>query len=146
MGSHIFSIEWRHWECCTSWPWPTFSRSRIFKSEYLDQRISQTAKDSRRQIPMDFQSGVWKQDKLIFSPNIIFLFRLFQVEWKTRIVNFLANCSTNSRYLWIVIKVLEVYKMCAVWMAVAAQLSLNFPDGKCITWKKEITLNISDNI
>ena len=25
-------IEWRNCECCTSWPWPTFSRSQNFKS------------------------------------------------------------------------------------------------------------------
>ena len=28
-------IEWRHRECCTSWPWRTFSRSWNLKCEYL---------------------------------------------------------------------------------------------------------------
>ena len=36
IGSQVCDIEWRHCECCTSWPWPTFSRSRIFKCEYLE--------------------------------------------------------------------------------------------------------------
>ena len=35
IGSHVFAIEWRHDEWCTSWPWPTFSRSRILKSQCL---------------------------------------------------------------------------------------------------------------
>ena len=36
MGSQVFTIEWRHCECCTSRLWPTFSRSRILKCEYLE--------------------------------------------------------------------------------------------------------------
>ena len=30
IGSHLFAIEWRHCECCTSWPWPIFSNSWNF--------------------------------------------------------------------------------------------------------------------
>ena len=35
IGSQVFAIEWHHCECCTSRPWPTFSRSLILKCEYL---------------------------------------------------------------------------------------------------------------
>ena len=34
---------------------------------------------------------------LSFPKKLCFLFHLFQVEWKTHIVSFLKNCSTNSR-------------------------------------------------
>ena len=34
----------------------------------------------------------------IFSPQILLPFQLLQMEWKTHIVSFLANCSTNSGF------------------------------------------------
>ena len=36
--SRVSIIEWLRCECCTSWPWPTFSRLRFFKYEYHDSR------------------------------------------------------------------------------------------------------------
>ena len=35
IGSQVFAIEPHHCESCWSWPWPTFSRSRISTVEYL---------------------------------------------------------------------------------------------------------------
>ena len=35
IGSQVFTIEWRHCECCTSWPWPTFSKLRFLKCKNL---------------------------------------------------------------------------------------------------------------
>ena len=37
---HVFAIEWQNFNYCTSWPWPTFSRSRILKCEYLANSMS----------------------------------------------------------------------------------------------------------
>ena len=33
IGSRMFAIKWHQYEFCTSWPWPTFSRSGILKCE-----------------------------------------------------------------------------------------------------------------
>ena len=35
IGILVFAIEWRNCECCTSWPWPTFSRSLILNVNIL---------------------------------------------------------------------------------------------------------------
>ena len=72
------------------------------------------AKDSRRKISMNFQSSLWKQDKLIFPQILYFLFRFFRRSEKQRIVGFSQTVRLIRDILWIVIKVLEVYKMCAV--------------------------------
>ena len=62
--------------------------------------------------------------------------------WRGKyIVRFLDICSTNSRIVCGVLKVLEVfevlefYKKCATRMEIAAQRSLHFSVGKCVTWK-----------
>ena len=65
-------------------PFPFFER--------LDQRIWQMARDSR-EIPTDSRSGMR-------GIQVCFLLNLFQVMWKTHIINFLENCSANSRNVW----------------------------------------------
>ena len=58
------------------------------------QRISQMAIGSRI-IPADLQSSGLGQKQFLLSPKYCFLFQLFQVKLKTRIVSFLANCLIN---------------------------------------------------
>ena len=63
------------------------------------QRIVQTTIDSCK-IPMDLQFGVRGTIQFYLFPKSLLP---LHVEWKTRIVSFLANCSTNSRFfcgLW----------------------------------------------
>ena len=122
-----------------------FLRSRIFNCEYLDQRISQTARDSRT-IPTDFQSGVWKQDSLIFSPNI-FSFSAF-ISWSGKQVSsvFSQTVRLIRDILRIMIQVLEVYKLFTARMAFASNLVSAFQVENVSPGKTEITLNIPDNI
>ena len=74
------------------------------------ERSSQTAIDSRK-IPTDhhiYQFGVWgRAQKFIFSPTILLL---FPDGMENMYNQFLANYSTNSRFLYIMIKVLGIYK------------------------------------
>ena len=71
----------------------------------------------------------------LFLKKISILFHLFQEEWKHVQSVFIANCSTNSRtVLRIMIKILELYQKFAAGKEVAAQLSFQFPGGKCVTW------------
>ena len=77
--------------------------------------------------------------------NCCFLFHLFQVEWKTRIVSYLPNCSTNSR-LRFMIMVLEVHKKnYAASMEVTAQLVSVFQMANVSPLKNKKT-NISNTI
>ena len=105
-------------------------------NEFLNMNISQTAIDSRI-IRTDLQPRVEGTIQFYhFSPKYCFPIHLFQMEWKTRLVNFLENysinsrifCGLRSRYSWSI-------KKCATQMAVAAQFSLYFPGGKCVNWK-----------
>ena len=72
--------------------------SLIFYCEFsIYQRISQKTIASRK-ISSDFQCGVWGKIKFYLFPKKFASFpTFFQVELKTHIVSFLANCSTNSR-------------------------------------------------
>ena len=36
IGRQVVAIEWCHCECCTSWPWITFSRSWNLKCAYFE--------------------------------------------------------------------------------------------------------------
>ena len=73
----------------------SFLLSFFFKR--LAQRISQTAGGNRK-VPTDPQSGMRGTIQVYISfPKFCSLFELFQVEWKTHIVSFLENYSTNSR-------------------------------------------------
>ena len=88
----LLAIEWRRCECCTSRPWPSFSRSIILKCISIYERISQNNGFS-----------IWcasDNKSLSFSQQFCFFFHLFQVEWNTCIVSFLANCSTNSSFFY----------------------------------------------
>ena len=74
------------------------------------------------------------QCKFIFSPKeLCFVFHFFWAKLKTRTVSFLAKCSTKSIFLQIMI---NVYEKCWTRMEAAAQLSLHFSGGKCVTWEK----------
>ena len=75
------------------------------------QRILQTTVDNRK-FQWIFNLVCGGQYKFIFPQKFCFFFHLFQVEWETHIVSFLANSSTNSRFFFsFMIKVLEVHKM-----------------------------------
>ena len=50
----IFSIEWRHWESRTLWPWPTFSRSNISKA-YIYETVRASSNNFDTAL-MDFDS------------------------------------------------------------------------------------------
>ena len=72
------------------------------------------------------------------------IFHIFQLEFKTKSVMDLRNCSTFSKnVVQIVIGALGRLKKYARWYGVAIQLSLSFPAGKWVIWNKTKTSNIS---
>ena len=66
--NHVFAMKWCYWKCCTSWPWPKFSRSqKLYKYiniQYLDDGESYSDNCSS----MTFTEG-WSS----FSRSNIFL-------------------------------------------------------------------------
>ena len=65
IGSHAFTIALCQYECCTSWPWPTFSRLRILKCEYLENGESQ-----RKMLKCDFYRG-WYSPSNVTIANVL---------------------------------------------------------------------------
>ena len=92
------------------------------------QRISQTA-------IFDLNPVCRGQYQFFFLPKI-FLFPLLQVEWKTHMVSFLENYSSDSIIVWVF---WSRYSSCiksATWSEVAAPLSLHFTRGNVSHGKK----------
>ena len=56
IGSDVFNIERRHCACSTSWPWPTFSRSRFLKCE-----------NNRKRWELAIHAREWLLSTLIFA-------------------------------------------------------------------------------
>ena len=80
-----------------------------------------------------------------FPQKCCFLSHLYQVEWKTRLVNFFPKIVRLIReILRIMIKVFEVYRKSVERMEVATQPSLHFSGVS--PGKTEQTLNIPDTI
>ena len=55
IGSQTFAIDWRHCECCTSWHWHTFPRSRILILNIHDYAITRVFRDIHWDIPKSCQ-------------------------------------------------------------------------------------------
>ena len=64
IGSHEFIFDWRHCEFFTSSPWPTFSRSRVLKCEYLE---SYGALIFQKWWELLQKCVTWLLEKLIFA-------------------------------------------------------------------------------
>ena len=93
--SHISHRMW-HCECCTSWPWPIFLRSRILKWEYLNKWTDFANCYRHSKIPMQFQSGVWETIRVYrLTQNCVCLSTFSN----TCIISFLAMFATNSKLL-----------------------------------------------
>ena len=122
--------------CLAIHSFPPFPSTLYFFQRWR-KRISQTAIESRK-ISTELQSGERGSiHDYIFSQKRCFLFHLFQVEWKTNIVNFFENCSINSTSfyeLWS--RRLISIKFMAL-SDVVAQFILHFFGRKRVTWKTE---------
>ena len=78
---------------------------------------------------------VWVNTSLSFFPKILLLPSFPGGMENTYCQFFRKLFNQFEKCLRTMIKVLEFYKKCASWLEVAAQLSLHFPDGKCVNWK-----------
>ena len=95
IGSRAFSNEWHHFECCTSWTWPTFSRSQIFNVN-ISKMVRANEKCSRMTfIEVDICQNRTISNVVLHDLDLHFQGQTFQVAiwqgWKT------ANITTAIR-------------------------------------------------